>query len=193
MLSRVICAVDRARLARDFDLRLELLLAFRRNDVDLHVVEERGRAALHDVRGAAMECMKAAMDHTSKMAEIRRAREIVQERRDAGAYQGRPWTGLQFDDDGQYLVPDEDSDEWQAIETVLDRHSDADEVETGNLPLTDREITLNQSELARQTCLSREQVRRVLDRRKAYDALRDGARIGYDGQVVWPTRADSAD
>ena len=170
---------DRAWLARDFDVRLELSLAFRQHGVDLHVTEELGKADLHDVRGAAMGCMKAAMDHSAKMAEIRRAREIVQQRRDDGAYQGRPWTGLTFDSDGQFLVPAEDED-WDAVTTVLDEWNGPDGEST-------------KSGLARRTGLSREQVRRVLDRHEAYEDLRDGACIGADGQVVWPTRADGGD
>lgn len=98
---------DRDRLARDFDERLRLILTLRNSPVEWHVVEYGGRLRLEDPERAMMECVQAGMGHVKKMAEIERAKEVVEERQEKGYYQGQPPLGMQFDDDGRYLVPGE--------------------------------------------------------------------------------------
>lgn len=82
--AEAIVAHDRARLSRDFDERLRLILLFRETGCELHIAEEGGRANLHTVRGAMMEAIKAAMDYELKKAEAERAEEITKERVEAG-------------------------------------------------------------------------------------------------------------
>lgn len=103
---------DRARLSRDFDERLRLLTLFRSQNVELHVVEDRGKIDVQDVQTAAMECVHAAMDHVKKMAEIERAREAIQQRVERGDALGRPPLGLRYSDDGTEFVPDRKSGEF---------------------------------------------------------------------------------
>jgi len=116
---------DRARLSRDFDERLRLLTYFRSEDVELHVVEDRGCIDVDDVQTAAMECVHASMDHIKKKAEITRSREAIKERLERGDDHGRPPFGLQYDDDGRRWVPDRESGEFAtALEVVRLREND---------------------------------------------------------------------
>jgi len=110
---------DRARLSRDFDERLRLLTYFRSADVQLHVVEDRGRVDVDDVQTAAMECVHAAMDHIKKKAEIDRSKQAIKERLERGDDHGRPPFGLRYDDAGRQWVPDRESGEFAtALEIV---------------------------------------------------------------------------
>lgn len=168
---------DRARLARDFDIRLRILRLFRERDVDWHVVEEMGTVDIHKVDGAAMETMKAAMDHKTKKAEMERARKVVEERLGDGEYQGRPWTGTEFDDASRYLVASRD-DEWDAVMEVVERWKESDG-------------EASKRGLAGETGLSRGTVRRVIDRTDEYRALEHGAKIGWEGRIIWPDEAST--
>jgi DNA invertase Pin-like site-specific DNA recombinase len=116
---------DRARLSRDFDERLRLLTYFRSSDVELHVVEDRGRIDVDDVQTAAMECVNAAMDHIKKKAEIHRSKQAIKERMERGDDHGRPPFGLRYDDAGRRWVPDRESGEFAtALEVVRLREDD---------------------------------------------------------------------
>lgn len=116
---------DRARLSRDFDERLRLLTYFRSSDVELHVVEDRGRIDVDDVQTAAMECVNAAMDHIKKKAEIHRSKQAIKERMERGDDHGRPPFGLRYDDAGRRWVPDQESGEFAtALEVVRLREDD---------------------------------------------------------------------
>jgi len=108
---------DRARMSRDFDDRLELLTEFRSNEVEWHVVESSGPLGLDDTQKAGIECLHAMMDHVKKMTEIERSKKAIQKRKENGYYQGKPPYGLEFDDEGQYLVASED---FQHVLTVLE-------------------------------------------------------------------------
>lgn len=96
---------DRKRLNRDFDERVSFDLLCRQNAVEIHVVEERGRIGLDQPLQFSLEVIQAAVDHKSKIAEIERAKSAVQERQEKGYWQGRPPFGLEFDANGQFLVP----------------------------------------------------------------------------------------
>jgi len=116
---------DRARLSRDFDERLRLLTYFRSSDVELHVVEDRGRIDVGDVQTASMECVHAAMDHIKKKAEIHRSKQAIKERMERGDDHGRPPFGLQYDDAGRSWVADRESGEFAtALEVVRLREDD---------------------------------------------------------------------
>lgn len=166
---------DRARLARDFDLRLELLLAVRRADVEVHVVEEGGRLGVDEVMKAGMDAMKAAVDHESKMAEIERAREYVRDRVDErGHWQGGIPYGLRMDAAGEYLVADEDEidDAIDVIEAVEDGES--------------------ARAAAREAGIAHPTVSKILNRREAYRAADRGARIGNGFAIIWPDETGAA-
>jgi len=110
---------DRARLSRDFDDRLELLVDFRASGVEWHVVEAGGRLGVGDVQQAMFECLHAGMDHIKKMIEITRSKEATEERLERGCYQGTPPMGLRFAEDNCHL--EKDPEEWARLEEIVRR------------------------------------------------------------------------
>jgi len=140
---------DRARMSRDFDDRLELLTEFRSNEIEWHVTENHGPLELQDTQKAGIECLHAMMDHVKKMTEIRRSRKAVQKRLENGYYQGKPPYGLEFDTDGQYLVP---SEAFEHVLTIFD--------------LRDKEMSYNK--IAQEVPVSSSTVSNICDRREMY-------------------------
>lgn len=140
---------DRARLSRDFDDRLSLLSDLRKHGVQWHVVEAGGPLQVHDVQKAGMECLHAMMDHVKKMVEIERSKKAVKKRQENGYYQGKPPYGLEFDDDGQYLVASED---FQHVLTILEM----------------RDEGRSYNAIAREVPVSSSTVSNICDRREMY-------------------------
>jgi len=140
---------DRARLARDFDDRLELLTELRSNDVELHVTEDGGKANVADVQSAGIECLLAMMDHVKKKIEIERSKQAVAERLENGYYQGKPPYGLEFDDDGQYLVPGVD---FEHVLTIFQLRDDG----------------MSYNKIAKEVPVSSSTVSNICDRREMY-------------------------
>lgn len=148
---------DRARLSRDFDERLRLLTLFRAAEIELHVIEAGGRVNVQDVQTAAMECVHAAMDHIKKMAEIRRSRAALEEKKERGHDLGRPPFGFRYDDAGEYWVPDHDSegDEKSDFQKALD-------------VIQNREEGLSWRDVAAETGVHKDTARNIWDRRERY-------------------------
>jgi DNA invertase Pin-like site-specific DNA recombinase len=140
---------DRARLSRDFDERLRLIVLFRHTDVEWHVVEAGGRIAVEDTQVAGMEAIHAMMDDIKKRQEIERARSATDERLQEGLDHGRPKFGMTYDDEGRYQVPGDRFDMVQEVLEADDRGA-------------------NPGEIAEQTGLHTEKVRRVLENREFY-------------------------
>lgn len=143
---------DRARLSRDFDERLRLLTVFRAADIELHIVEAGGLIDVQDVQTASMECVHAAMDHIKKMAEIRRSREALEEKKEKGHDLGRPPFGLTFDDNGEFWVPDLGSGEFSDAMDVIEL----------------REAGVSWRTIEAETGVSTSTARRVWERRNRY-------------------------
>lgn len=143
---------DRARLSRDFDERLRLLTRFRETGVELHVIEAGGYIDVQDVQTAAMECVHAAMDHVKKMAEIRRSREALEEKKEKGHDLGRPPYGFRYNDAGEHWVPDRESGEF----------SDALDI------ISLREDGVSWRDIEDETEATMSTARRVWDRRERY-------------------------
>jgi DNA invertase Pin-like site-specific DNA recombinase len=126
MLAGAVDAVvvnDRQRLGRDFDERMRFVLDLRATEVDLHTAKE-GPVDLSDPREVVLESMRAAEDDLAKRAEIEKAKEATQERLDNGFDHGRPPFGLQYDDAGEYWVPDRESGDYSvAVETIERRET----------------------------------------------------------------------
>lgn len=141
---------DRARLSRDFDDRLDLLVDLRQSGVEWHVIEAGGYIDVQDVQQAGMECLHAMMDHYKKMIEIKRSKEAVAERLEKGYDHGAVRFGMTYRDDGKYQVPGE------GFETVEDIFELADE------GYTQREIREEVGEALGT-------ISRVLDRREWYE------------------------
>lgn len=159
-----------SRLGRDFDERMDLMITMRRQGVELHS-HQRDRIDISDPWSAAKEAMLAAADSEQKRMEIENSIEEINRRIDRGEYQGRPWKGTGFDSESRYLVPSKD-EEWEAVMEIIERWDGGEEE--------------SKRGLARETGLSRGTVRRVIERIEEYRALAEGARIGWQGQVVWP-------
>jgi len=140
---------DRARLSRDFDDRLSLITDFRASGVEWHVVEAGGLIDVEDEQTAGMECLHAMMDHVKKKIEIERSKAAVAERLENGYYQGKPPYGLEFDDDGQYLVPGE---EFEHVLTIFE--------------LRDQDQSFNA--IAKEVPVSSSTVSNICDRREMY-------------------------
>lgn len=117
---------DRARLSRDFDDRLSLIVDFRASGVEWHVVEAGGRIGLTDVQTAGMECLHAMMDHVKKKIEITRSKDATAQRVSDGCYQGTPPIGLRFASDKCHL--EKDADEWRTVEKIIERRANGDPV-----------------------------------------------------------------
>lgn len=156
---------DRARLSRDFDDRMGLLIDMRQHDTELHVIEAGGRAYINKVQNAAMEAVHAAMDEIKKRAEIRRSKEAMEERREMGAYQGGEPFGLRFGEDGKYLVADDD------------------EIDDALRAIQLREEGESQRAVADEVGVTRTTVRNMMDRKEWYVAAAEGVRIGRDGPI----------
>jgi DNA invertase Pin-like site-specific DNA recombinase len=106
---------DRARLTRDFDEMLRLILLFRQVDVELHVIEAGGHICHDDPQDASIETVYGAMSHKQKKAEIERAREATAERMVQDYDHGPPRFGMQYRDDGRYQVP---ADNFDTVEKI---------------------------------------------------------------------------
>jgi len=156
---------DRKRLARGWDIRHELVGLFREHGAEFHVTEERGRVGLEDVTNAAMDLMRAAIDHETKMTEINRAREVVAERLANDEWQGGIPYGLQLDENGQYLAKDED--EWDTVMEILTRYDDGGSYRG----------------VARELEVTRHKVESVIKNRERYEAADKGVPIGNPGAL----------
>ncbi|CDK39471.1 recombinase family protein [Halorubrum sp. AJ67] len=64
--------------------------------------------------------IQRAVESRVKRKEIERAKQAVEHRVEKGYWQGAPPFGLQFDDDGQFLIKDQK--EWSTIEQVFVLH-----------------------------------------------------------------------
>lgn len=150
---------DRARLSRDFDERIRLIILFRLTDVEWHVVEAGGHIDVNDVQTAGMECLHAMMDDLKKRQEIERARDATDERLDEGYDHGRPKFGMTYDDEGKWQVPGEHFDTVREVLEADDRGA-------------------NPGEIARETGLDVAKVRRVIENREFY--IERAANVGLE-------------
>lgn len=156
---------DRTRIGRDFNERMRFVLDLRENNIELHTAQD-GVVDLSEAHKVAYESFHAAKDDESKREEIRKAREAVRERQEKGYYQGGVPTGLKFDEDKQYLVPDDD------FETVLEVFRLREEGYTLQQIKDETEIN------------SVSTVSRILDRRELYKEKADRYAAVPDTEVM---------
>ena len=140
---------SKRRLARDINEVMRIIPEFRENNIELHTYED-GELDLSNPMRAAIEILQAAAAYEEKLKEIERAIQAVEERLENGYYQGRPPTGLSFDDEGKYLTPD--AEEWDAVCRVFE--------------LRDREHSYR--EIADDTGLPKSTIADVLDRGREF-------------------------
>jgi len=161
----VVIVNDVRRLSRDFDQSMQLILDLRSNNVDLHS-HQSGEVDLSDPVSAAVEVLQAGVEHEAKKKEIARSKESVKERLESGFWHGRPPHGLQFDDDNQYLVGDEDT-----FDECLDV-----------IRLHDQGFTFG--EIEARTDVPSSTAQRVVKRKEMYEKVAEGHCIGRGWSVV---------
>lgn len=138
-----------SRLSRDRKERLRLLLDLDATNVELHS-HELGRAVdLDDDWELVQQSIKATTDDVEKRKEIERSKRATKERIENGYDHGRPPIGLQFDDAGEYWIPDE-------------RFDDALDV------IALRKDGVSWREIAAETDIAKDTARRVWDRKERY-------------------------
>lgn len=147
-----------SRLSRDRKERLRLLLDLDAIGVQLHSVELNRAVDLDDDWELVQQSIQATADDVEKRKEIERSKRATQERIDNGYDHGRPPFGLTYDTDGNYWIPDRGSDEYRtALECIQFR-------EDGR----------SWREIATETDVSKDTVRRIYDRRERYLPTHEG-------------------
>jgi len=102
-------AHDDTRIARD-QFYWVLVWHARRGDCEVEFIEDVPNDDLTFRVGRVVEA-------EMKRKEIEKARAAKNRRREQGMYEGGEPFGLQFDEQGEYLVRDQN--EWEAVETVF--------------------------------------------------------------------------
>lgn len=153
------------RFARDFDSVTKLLLKCRSQDVDIHDASTGEQLDLDDPVSVAVELIQAASEHEAQQRDIAKSRDETASRIDAGYYHGAEPAGLRFDDDGQYLVIDQETRD--AVERVLTAEEDE-----------------SIRSIADDTPWTHPTVSTMLHRRDAYEHAITGGRIGHDLTLV---------
>lgn len=118
------------RLGRDKKERLRTFLNLSDWGVEFHTVRQ-GYVDTEEPTDFLGEVFRATTDDHTKRREVEEAKAEVKDRLEQGYHQGRPGLGLQFDDQGQYLVPDYD-DDFDDVTYILDNHEDKSMRELSN-------------------------------------------------------------
>lgn len=95
-----VAALDDRRVARDEYMSVIEYAATQGNAEFVYVREVQRDDLSYDIH--------RRVERHTKEEEIEKARAAIQERQERGMWQGRPPIGLEFDEAGEYLVPDED-------------------------------------------------------------------------------------
>ena len=85
-----------------------LHVAVKDYDISVQEEEKEGEIGSSKPDEVVYESIHAAEGHELKREEIKKAKEAVSRRKENGYYQGGIPTGLKFDEDKQYLIPDDD-------------------------------------------------------------------------------------
>jgi len=133
---------DIRRLARDYDASLELVLTLRRNDIEVHTWQD-GQKNFDDPMASSFEIIKAAAEYESKMKEIERAKEAVNEKLERGDAFGQPPYGFRYSDDKRSFEPD--PEEWPSLREALEQRL----VEEDTLASVEKKTGVTTSTLSR--------------------------------------------
>lgn len=98
---------DTDRLSRDKKERVMLLFELESKDIEIWTTDANQPVDFDDDEGFLLEVLRAYFDDVFKRREIEKAKRKIQQRIENGYYHGRPPFGLQFDDHGEQLVPDD--------------------------------------------------------------------------------------
>ncbi|WP_254808448.1 recombinase family protein [Natronosalvus amylolyticus] len=155
----VLIVRDRDRLSRDKRERSMLYYDLDEWDVELWTTTDGQRVDFGDDESWLIEMIRNYMDDVAKRRDIQKAKRKIKQRVENGYYQGRPPTGTQFDENGQYLVPDKNFD---AVLRVLSM----------------RARGYSYSETEEETGIAQGTIANIMDRQDEYIEL--GLAYGYD-------------
>lgn len=161
---------DGSRFGRDKRERIRRFFDLDEWGVELHTVN-RGYVDPDDPSDFLMEIFKAMSDDHGKRGEVERLEAEMEKRRENGWYTGEPPTGLEYDDDKRYLRADNSE-----IDIVLQVYE-----------LRDAGATYR--EICEEVPWSPPTIGKLVDRREQYEAVADGAVLGYQLEIVEPELA----
>lgn len=154
-----------SRFGRDKRERIRRFFDLDEWGVELHTVS-RGYIDPEDPSDFLMEVFQAMSDDHGKREEVERLTAELEKRREEGLFVGEPPTGLRYDEDKRFLVADED-----VIDDVL-----------RVFELRDRDMSYR--DIAEHVPWSPPTVGKLLDRREKYEAVANGAKIGFELEIV---------
>ncbi|ADD03954.1 resolvase domain protein [Natrialba magadii ATCC 43099] len=163
----LVVADGKRRFARDFDDTMDLILSCRSTGVELHDTST-GTLDLDDSMNVAIELLQAATEHKAMRRYIEKSIEETNRRTDAGYYHGQPPVALRFDENKQFLVADENR-----IDDVLRVYELRDAGESYR-------------SIAEEVPWSPPTIGKLIDRRDQYEAVVEGAKLGFKFTIVEP-------
>jgi len=161
---------DGSRFGRDKRERIRRFFDLDEWDVELHTVS-RGYVDPEDPSDFLMEVFKAMSDDHGKRGEVERLEAEMEKRRENEWFIGEAPTGLQYDEAKQYLVSVD-----QELEDVMRVYE-----------LRDTGCTYR--DIAEEVPWSLPTIGKLIDRREQYEAVAEGARLGFELQIVEPEPA----
>lgn len=161
----LVWADGKRRFARDFDDTMELIVACRKNDVELHDIGS-GPIDLDDPMTVAIELLQTASEHEAMRRYIEKSIEETKERISNGYYHGQPPVGLCFDGDKQYLVIEEEHEE--DIRLVLKLADNGESTRS----------------IAEEVPWTHPTVAKILKREQAYNHAIAGGRLGHQLETL---------
>lgn len=155
----VLIVRDRDRLSRDKRERSALYYDLDEWDVELWTTTDEQRVDFGDDESWLIEMIRNYMDDAAKRRDIQKAKRKVKQRVENGYYHGRPPKGTQFDEKGQYLVPNRNFD---SVLRVLSMRTQG----------------YSYSETEKETGIAQGTIANIIDRQDEYIEL--GVAHGYD-------------
>ncbi|MFC4448448.1 recombinase family protein [Halorussus aquaticus] len=161
---------DGSRFGRDKRERIRRFFDLDDWGVQLHTVS-RGYVDPEDPSDFLMEVFKAMSDDHGKRGEVERLEAEMEKRRENGWFIGEPPTALEYTPNKQYLQANEDE-----IDTVLRVYELRDDGATYR-------------DIEKEVPWSLPTIGKLIDRRERYEAVADGARLGFELTIVEPETA----
>lgn len=158
---------DGSRFGRDKRERIRRFFDLDEWGVEFHTVS-RGYTDPEDPSDFLMEVFKSMSDDHGKRVEVERLESEMAKRKENGWYTGEAPTGLEYDDNKQYLQAADD--EIDDVRHVYELRDDG---------ATYREIR-------EEVPWTLPTIGKIIDRREAYEAVVAGAKLGYQLQIVHP-------
>ncbi|WP_135534458.1 recombinase family protein [Halostella pelagica] len=161
---------DGSRFGRDKRERIRRFFDLDEWGVELHTVS-RGYVDPEDPSDFLMEVFKAMSDDHGKRDEVERLKSEMEKRKEKNWYIGEAPTALQYDDDKRFLEPVDGQ-----LDTVLRVYELRDDGATYR-------------DIEEDVPWSLPTIGKLIDRREQYEAVADGARLGFKLTIVEPEPA----